>query len=60
MSEAPTPSPAVPAVGLRRKRALARGVILFERLWPALWPALGALGVYAAFGLLDGPAALPS
>jgi len=44
---------------LRRKRALARGVLLFERAWPALWPPLGVLGLYVAFGLLDGPALLP-
>ena len=50
--------PAAPA--LRRKRALARGVLLFERVWPALWPPLGVLGLYAAFGLLDGPASLSS
>ena len=55
MSEEPAATP-----GLQRKRALARGVLLFERAWPALWPALGVLGLYAAFGLLDGPASLPS
>ncbi len=54
MSEEPV------APALRRKRALARGVLLFERVWPALWPPLGVLGLYAAFGLLDGPASLSS
>ncbi len=54
MSDAPNAAP-----GLQRKRALARGVLLFERAWPALWPPLGALGFYVVFGLLDGPASLP-
>jgi len=48
-----------PAPALRRKRALARWVLLHERVWPAIWPALGVLGAYAVFGLLDGPALLP-
>jgi uncharacterized protein (TIGR02302 family) len=56
MSEGPAPGQ---SRMLRRKRALARCVLLFERAWPALWPMLGVLGLYAAFGLLDGPASLP-
>lgn len=43
---------------LRRKRAAARLVIVFERLWPALWPPLGVIGLYVAFALLDLPALL--
>lgn len=57
MTAAPRGSDLRPA--LRRKRALARSVLLFERTWPALWPPLGVIGLYAAFGLLDGPALLP-
>lgn len=44
---------------LHGKRALARWVLLHERAWPAVWPALGVIGAYAVFGLLDGPALLP-
>ncbi|HEY0421633.1 MAG TPA: DUF4175 family protein [Acetobacteraceae bacterium] len=44
---------------LRRWRAFARGVLLYERLWPALWPALGALGLFVCIALLDLPRMLP-
>ncbi len=44
---------------LGRKRATARLVLWFERLWPAIWPALGILGAYACAALLDLPGALP-
>ena len=30
--------------GLGRRRVLARAVLLFERIWPAVWPALGVAG----------------
>lgn len=53
----PPPSPADAA--LRRKRAAARLVLWFERSWPAIWPALGVLGVYACAALLDVPGVLP-
>ena len=39
--------------------ALARGVLLWERAWPALWPATGVLGFYVAASLFGIPAALP-
>ena len=45
--------------GLRRWRALARAVLLFERLWPALWPPLGVAGLFLCAALLDLPALLP-
>ena len=55
-----TPGPASPAGrGLSRKRGLARLVLLFEQLWPAIWPALGVLGAYACAALLDVPSILP-
>ena len=55
-----TPPPPSPAdVALRRKRAAARLVLWFERFWPAIWPALGVLGVYACAALLDIPGLLP-
>lgn len=50
---APAPLPA-----LIRKRAIARLVLWFEQVWPAIWPALGVLGVYASVALLDLPGAL--
>jgi len=40
---------------LKRRRAQARGVILFERIWPAIWPALGVAGVFLCVALLDIP-----
>jgi len=44
---------------LAGRRVLARGAILFERLWPALWPPLGLIGLFACAALLDLPALLP-
>jgi uncharacterized protein (TIGR02302 family) len=44
---------------LAGRRALARLVILFERVWPALWPPLGVLGAFLCVALLDLPRALP-
>lgn len=41
------------------RRALARSVLLFERLWPALWPPLGVTGLFIIVALLDLPALLP-
>ena len=32
--------------------ALARAAIVWERVWPALWPASGIIGLYAAAALL--------
>ncbi len=49
-----------PAQRLARRRAQARGVLMFERLWPALWPALGALGLCLCVALLDLPRMLPA
>jgi uncharacterized protein (TIGR02302 family) len=45
--------------GLRRRRWLARGALLFEQLWRALWPPLGVLGLFVLVALLDLPALLP-
>ncbi len=44
---------------LLRKRRLALAALWFERLWPAVWPALGVIGGYLCLGLLDVPAMLP-
>jgi uncharacterized protein (TIGR02302 family) len=44
---------------LRRWRGLARALLLFERVWPALWPSLGLLGLFLCAALLDLPHLLP-
>jgi uncharacterized protein (TIGR02302 family) len=44
---------------LNRRRAQARLVLLFERAWPAIWPALGVAGAFLCVALLDLPALLP-
>lgn len=44
---------------LAGRRALARFVILFERLWPALWPPLGVLGAFVCAALVGLPQVLP-
>ncbi len=54
----PPPAPeqdGTPPSGLRRMRGLAAAVLWFERLWPAVAPALGLLGVFASAALLDLP-----
>jgi uncharacterized protein (TIGR02302 family) len=45
---------------LAGRRALARLAILFERVWPALWPPLGVAGVFVCAALLDLPLYLPA
>ncbi len=44
---------------LAGRRALARFAILFERIWPALWPPLGVAGLFVCLALLDVPRMLP-
>ncbi len=44
---------------LQRKRRAARLLLLFERLWPALWPPLGVLGAFVCASLLALPQRLP-
>jgi uncharacterized protein (TIGR02302 family) len=44
---------------LAGRRFLARTVILFEVLWPALWLPLTAVGIFLALALLDLPPLLP-
>ena len=43
---------------LRRKRFQARLVLFYERLWPALWPAVGLCGTFVILALLEVPAFL--
>jgi uncharacterized protein (TIGR02302 family) len=44
---------------VRRHVFLARVILAFERIWPALWPATGIVGVGIAAALLDAFAPLP-
>lgn len=44
---------------LARKRALARAALWWEATWPALWPILAVLGLFAIFALAGLPARLP-
>ncbi len=44
---------------LARHRLVARGVLLFEKIWPAIWPALGVAGLFLCAALLDLPRRLP-
>lgn len=51
--------PDVLARRLAGRRSAARRVLWFERLWPAVWPALGLAGAWIALALFEVPAALP-
>jgi uncharacterized protein (TIGR02302 family) len=44
---------------LAGRRALARFAILFERIWPAVWPSIGVAGLFICIALLDLPRMLP-
>jgi uncharacterized protein (TIGR02302 family) len=44
---------------LAGRRTLARLALLFERVWPALWPPLGVIGLFLCAALLDLPRHLP-
>ncbi len=44
---------------LTRRLKLARLALLWEFMWPALWPSWIALGVFLALALFDVPAMLP-
>ena len=48
-----------PPRGLRRMRRLARGVLWFETIWPAVAPAVGLVLLLACAALLDLPGLLP-
>ncbi len=45
---------------LAARRAQARRVLWFERVWPALWPAFALLGAWVAVSLFDVPSLLPA
>jgi uncharacterized protein (TIGR02302 family) len=55
----PDGTPPLPP-GLRRRRLLAQMVLLFERIWPALWPPLGVAGLFLCAALLNLPPMLPA
>ena len=44
---------------LASHRLLARAAILFEALWPALWPPLAVIGIFLCLALLNVPPLLP-
>jgi len=44
---------------LAGRRLLARAVLLFEAVWPALWPAAAVIGLFVCAALLDLPERLP-
>ena len=44
---------------LTARRAQARRVLWFERIWPAMWPAFALIGAWIALALFDLPALLP-
>ena len=55
----PAPTPDKPPGRLAVRRLLARAAILFEAMWPALWPPAGIVGLYLCAALLGLPQALP-
>ena len=58
MTPEPHDQPHDPGRLLRRlagRRALARLALLFERVWPALWPPLGVIGLFLCAALLGLP-----
>src|SRR5512141_42175 len=44
---------------IRRHVVLARAILAFERVWPALWPATGIVGIGIAAALFEAFALLP-
>ena len=44
---------------LQKRESLAALALLWERVWPALWPTVGVIGLFAALALLDILPALP-
>ncbi len=45
---------------LAGRRAQARRVLWFERVWPALWPAFALVGAWLVLALFDLPSLLPA
>lgn len=59
MTQVPTPDEEDPPPGLGLMRSLGAAVLLFERVLPAIAPALGLLILLACVALLDLPRMLP-
>jgi uncharacterized protein (TIGR02302 family) len=59
LTGAPRPGPGGLPPAARRRVRLARLALLWERVWPALWPPIGIGGLFLALALLDLPAFLP-
>ena len=56
-----SPDTALPTrSSLGRRLLLARAALLWERIWPSLWPAAGVVGTFLVLALFDVPARLPS
>lgn len=52
-----------PTTILRRlagRRVLARAALLFEAVWPALWPVIAVIGLFLCAALLNLPSLLPA
>ncbi len=60
MTDPASPGSPNPLRRLAGRRFLARAAILFEALWPALWPPLGVIGIFLCLALLDLPPLLPA
>ena len=54
MSDRPAPE-----LRLRLRLRLARAALVWERLWPAAWPAVCVIAVFAVLALFDLLPALP-
>jgi uncharacterized protein (TIGR02302 family) len=52
--------PVPPLRRLAARRLQARAAILFEALWPALWPPLAVIGIFVCLALLNLLPLLPS
>jgi uncharacterized protein (TIGR02302 family) len=50
---------AVPPRGIATRLALTRTVLLWERIWPALWPPIGIAALFLAAALFGLPSLLP-
>lgn len=46
-------------IGLALRHGLSRVALFWERSWPAIWPATGLIGTFAALALLNVLPALP-
>lgn len=59
MTELPAPGASSGGRRMAMRLRLARAALVWERLWPAAWPALCVLGVFAVLALFDVVALLP-